>query len=179
LLSYPAAIPRFTRTLTRLADLLRARQAHRCSRWRRLDAGAQALLVLAHLRNGGTYTRLTAGFASVRRPPGDDDTCAERSTPAVPVAPGDVPGERPESCGEPSREDHDCHISPWRANATPLRLGLRAAPAGGWGGTEAGERGTRRQWGDRHDASPPDLAATSHRRTQQTPFGGTLIYRRR
>jgi hypothetical protein len=32
------------------------------SRWRRLDAAAQALLVLAHLRNGDTYPRLAAGF---------------------------------------------------------------------------------------------------------------------
>jgi len=31
-------------------------------RWRRLDPGRQALLTLAHLRNGDTYTRLAAGF---------------------------------------------------------------------------------------------------------------------
>ncbi|GGQ79113.1 hypothetical protein GCM10010166_56310 [Couchioplanes caeruleus subsp. azureus] len=35
---------------------------HNRSRWRRLDAGRQALLVLAYLRNGDTYTRLAAGF---------------------------------------------------------------------------------------------------------------------
>lgn len=34
----------------------------RRSSWRRLDAGRQALLALAHLRNGDTYTRLAAGF---------------------------------------------------------------------------------------------------------------------
>jgi hypothetical protein len=61
-LSYPAAIPLSTRTLTRLADLLRQRRSQRRSRWRRLDVGAQALLVLAHLRNGDTYARLAAGF---------------------------------------------------------------------------------------------------------------------
>jgi hypothetical protein len=32
------------------------------SPWRRLDPGQQALLVLTHLRNGATYTRLAAGF---------------------------------------------------------------------------------------------------------------------
>jgi hypothetical protein len=32
------------------------------SRWRRLNPGEQALLVLAHLRNGDTYTRLAGGF---------------------------------------------------------------------------------------------------------------------
>ena len=63
MLSYPAAIPLSTRTLTRLAELIRARRAQRRGRWRRLDAGAQALLVLAHLRNGDTYARLAAGFA--------------------------------------------------------------------------------------------------------------------
>jgi Helix-turn-helix of DDE superfamily endonuclease len=31
-------------------------------RWRRLSPGRQALLVLAHLRNGDTYSRLAAGF---------------------------------------------------------------------------------------------------------------------
>src|SRR5689334_2268945 len=63
LLSYPAAIPLSTRTLTRLADLIRAHRGRRRCRWRRLDAGRQALLVLAHLRNGDTYARLAAGFA--------------------------------------------------------------------------------------------------------------------
>ncbi|GLW22828.1 hypothetical protein Mame01_28710 [Microbispora amethystogenes] len=58
--SYPAAIPLSNRTLARLAELIRAR---RRSRWRRLKPGQQALLVLAHLRNGGTYARLAAGFA--------------------------------------------------------------------------------------------------------------------
>jgi hypothetical protein len=62
-LSYPAAIPLSNRTLTRLTELLRARRAERRSRWRRLDAGRQALLVLACLRNGDTYTRLATGFA--------------------------------------------------------------------------------------------------------------------
>ncbi|MEV0828177.1 transposase family protein [Nonomuraea rubra] len=63
MLSYPAAIPLSNHTLTRLAELIRARHAERRCRWRRLDASRQALLVLAHLRNGDTYARLAAGFA--------------------------------------------------------------------------------------------------------------------
>jgi hypothetical protein len=48
--------------LTHLASLLAAhRKSIRC-RWRRLSPGRQALLVLAHLRNGDTYSRLAAGF---------------------------------------------------------------------------------------------------------------------
>ncbi len=63
MLSYPAAIPLSNRTLVELADLLRRQRNQRRCRWRRLDAGRQALLVLAHLRNGDTYRRLGAGFA--------------------------------------------------------------------------------------------------------------------
>lgn len=62
MLSYPAAIPLSNHTLIRLAALIRARRAERRCRWRRLDASRQALLVLAHLRNGDTYARLAAGF---------------------------------------------------------------------------------------------------------------------
>ncbi|MEV0228405.1 transposase family protein [Nonomuraea sp. NPDC050786] len=63
MLSYPAAIPLSNHTLIRLAELIRDRRAERRCRWRRLDAARQALLVLAHLRNGDTYARLAAGFA--------------------------------------------------------------------------------------------------------------------
>ena len=62
MLSYPAAIPLSNRTLVRLADLIRAERTRRRSRWRRLEPGRQALLVLAHLRNGDTHARLAAGF---------------------------------------------------------------------------------------------------------------------
>ncbi|GAA5075702.1 hypothetical protein HNP84_005937 [Thermocatellispora tengchongensis] len=62
MLSYPAAIPLSNHTLIRLAELIRTRRAERRCRWRRLDASRQALLVLAHLRNGDTYARLAAGF---------------------------------------------------------------------------------------------------------------------
>lgn len=62
MLSYLAAIPLSNHTLIRLAELIRTRRAERRCRWRRLDASRQALLVLAHLRNGDTYARLAAGF---------------------------------------------------------------------------------------------------------------------
>ncbi|MEV4284047.1 transposase family protein [Nonomuraea bangladeshensis] len=62
MLSYRAAIPLSNHTLTRLAALIRAQRAARRCRWRRLDPSRQALLILAHLRNGDTYARLAAGF---------------------------------------------------------------------------------------------------------------------
>jgi hypothetical protein len=48
--------------LITLSDALRHRRAAVGTRWRRLSAGDQALLVLAHLRKGETYTELGAGF---------------------------------------------------------------------------------------------------------------------
>jgi hypothetical protein len=63
LLSYRASIPLSNHTLIRLAELIRAQRAERGCRWRRLDPAQQALLVLAHLRNGDTYARLATGFA--------------------------------------------------------------------------------------------------------------------
>jgi hypothetical protein len=62
MLSYPSSITLSTRSLTHLADLIRAHRRTRRSRWRRLDPSHQALLVLAHLRNGDTHARLGAGF---------------------------------------------------------------------------------------------------------------------
>jgi DDE superfamily endonuclease/Helix-turn-helix of DDE superfamily endonuclease len=61
-LSYPSTIPVSTRTLTHLTGLLRTERTRLGSRWRRLPPGRQALLVLAHLRNGDTFTRLATGF---------------------------------------------------------------------------------------------------------------------
>ncbi|GAA3913767.1 hypothetical protein Aau02nite_63500 [Amorphoplanes auranticolor] len=51
-----------SRTLNHLADRIRSDRQQRGSRWRRLSPGRQALLALAHLRNGDTYARLAAGF---------------------------------------------------------------------------------------------------------------------
>ncbi|GIJ30699.1 hypothetical protein Vqi01_58610 [Micromonospora qiuiae] len=62
MLSYPATIPLSSRTLNHLAARIRGHRKQRRSRWRRLEPGRQALLALAHLRNGDTYTRLAAGF---------------------------------------------------------------------------------------------------------------------
>ena len=62
MLSYPAAIPLSARSLNHLAGLIRRHREQRRSRWRRLDPGRQALLALAHLRNGDTLTRLACGF---------------------------------------------------------------------------------------------------------------------
>ncbi|MEU7906394.1 transposase family protein [Actinoplanes sp. NPDC049118] len=62
MLSYPAAISLSTRSLNHLADLIRTHRYQLRSRWRRLDPGRQALLALAHLRNGDTLTCLAAGF---------------------------------------------------------------------------------------------------------------------
>jgi hypothetical protein len=61
-LTYRATIPLSTRTLTRLTELLRARRRDVGSRWRRLEPDQQALLVLAHVRNGDTRDRLAGGF---------------------------------------------------------------------------------------------------------------------
>ncbi|GAA3950950.1 hypothetical protein Aau02nite_23020 [Amorphoplanes auranticolor] len=62
MLSYPATISLSSRTLNHLAERIRAHRKQRRPRWRRLDPGRQALLALAHLRNGDTFTRLAASF---------------------------------------------------------------------------------------------------------------------
>ncbi|MEU4660672.1 transposase family protein [Micromonospora chalcea] len=62
MLTYPASIPLSTRSLTRLTELIRDRRRALGGRWRRLPAQQQALMALAHLRNGDTLTRLAAGF---------------------------------------------------------------------------------------------------------------------
>lgn len=54
--------PASNRALRVLADALRTRRAAVGSRWRRLSAGEQSLLVLAHLNKGETYTALAGGF---------------------------------------------------------------------------------------------------------------------
>ncbi|GAB7040305.1 hypothetical protein JCM9533A_85370 [Catenuloplanes niger JCM 9533] len=51
-----------SRTLNHLANRIRSYRQQRKSRWRRLGPGRQALLALAHLRNGDTYARLATGF---------------------------------------------------------------------------------------------------------------------
>ena len=61
-LAYPCSLPLSAHTLTWLAEQIRVHGTAAGSRWRRLDPGRQALLVLAHLRCGDTYARLAGGF---------------------------------------------------------------------------------------------------------------------
>jgi hypothetical protein len=61
-LVYPSSMPVSNRALQVLADGLRHRRSAMGSRWRRLSAGQQALLVLAYLNKGETYTALAGGF---------------------------------------------------------------------------------------------------------------------
>ena len=62
MISYPAGMIMSNRALIMLSDALRRRRTERGTRWRRLRAGEQALLVVAHLRKGETYTDLAIGF---------------------------------------------------------------------------------------------------------------------
>ena len=62
MLVYPSSMPVSNRALQVLADALRHRRSVMGSRWRRLTAGEQALVVLAHLNKGETYTALAGGF---------------------------------------------------------------------------------------------------------------------
>ncbi|GAA1927339.1 hypothetical protein GCM10009753_71180 [Streptantibioticus ferralitis] len=61
-LVYPSSIDLSSRTPRYLAEQLRARRREIGTWWRRLPVGRQALLALAHLRCGDTYTQLAAGF---------------------------------------------------------------------------------------------------------------------
>lgn len=54
-----------TRGLIMLTDALQRRRAELRSRWRRLDPGRRAPLLLAHLRKGDTSAELAYGFAIV------------------------------------------------------------------------------------------------------------------
>lgn len=62
MLTYVASIPLSTRSLTRLTTLINAHRRELGGRWRALPAHEQALMSLAHLRNGDTLARLAAGF---------------------------------------------------------------------------------------------------------------------
>lgn len=62
MLVYPSSIDLSSHTLRFLSARLHARRREIGTRWRRLPAGRQALLALAHLRCGDTYAQLAAGF---------------------------------------------------------------------------------------------------------------------
>jgi hypothetical protein len=64
-LTYAATIPLSTRSRAYLSGPLAAHRQEIGSPWRRLDPGEQALLALAHLRNGDTYARLAAAAPSL------------------------------------------------------------------------------------------------------------------
>ena len=58
-----AALPLSCKTLNYAAGISRRHRKSIGSRWRKLNPGQQALLVLAHLRKGETFAGLAAGFA--------------------------------------------------------------------------------------------------------------------
>jgi hypothetical protein len=57
-----AALPLSSRTLSYTAGTIRGHRKSIGSRWRKLNPGQQALLVLAYLRKGETFAGLAAGF---------------------------------------------------------------------------------------------------------------------
>jgi DNA invertase Pin-like site-specific DNA recombinase len=61
-MSYPSGMTVSSRAVGMLADALRRHRNQRATRWRKLSAGRQALLVVAYLRKGETYTDLACGF---------------------------------------------------------------------------------------------------------------------
>lgn len=62
MLVYPSGVDVSSSALRFLTQQLRRHRRAIGSRWRRLSAGRQALLTLAHLRMGHTYAQLAAGF---------------------------------------------------------------------------------------------------------------------
>ena len=62
MLFYRAALPLSSKTLTYVTGIIRRHLASIGSRWRKLPPARQALLVLACLRKGETFTELAAGF---------------------------------------------------------------------------------------------------------------------
>jgi DDE superfamily endonuclease len=61
-LFYRAALPLSRKTLTFVSGIIRRHRRSTGSRWRKLNPGQQALLVLAYLRKGETFADLAAGF---------------------------------------------------------------------------------------------------------------------
>ena len=62
MLFYRAALPLSRQTLAFVSGIIRRHRAAIGSRWRKLNPGQQALLVLAYLRKGETFAELAAGF---------------------------------------------------------------------------------------------------------------------
>jgi len=66
MLFYRAALPLSRKTLNYAAGIIRRHRKSIGSRWRKLNPGQQALLVLAYLRKGETFADLAAGFGAGR-----------------------------------------------------------------------------------------------------------------
>jgi DDE superfamily endonuclease len=64
MLFYPAALPLSHQTLTYTTGVIPRHRKQIGSRWRKLNPGRQALLVLAYLRKGETFAELAAGFGT-------------------------------------------------------------------------------------------------------------------
>jgi uncharacterized glyoxalase superfamily protein PhnB len=62
MLSYRAALPLSSKTLTFVSGVIRRHRAAIGSPWRTLNCGQQALLVLVYLRKGETFAEIAAGF---------------------------------------------------------------------------------------------------------------------
>ena len=62
MLFYRAALPLSRKTLNYAAGIIRRHLKAIGSRWRKLNPGQEALLVLAYLRKGETFAELAAGF---------------------------------------------------------------------------------------------------------------------
>jgi hypothetical protein len=62
MLFYRAALPLSSRNLTYVSGIIRRHRSAAGSRWRKLNPGKQALLVLVYLRKGETFAQLAAGF---------------------------------------------------------------------------------------------------------------------
>lgn len=62
MLVYPSGVDVSSSALRFLSAKLRQHRRELGTRWRRLSPGRQALLALAHLRNGHPHAQLAAGF---------------------------------------------------------------------------------------------------------------------
>lgn len=69
MLVYPSGLDVSSSVLRFLSARLRAHRRSLGTRWRRLSPGRQALLALAHLRNGHPYVQLAAGWEWAPPPP--------------------------------------------------------------------------------------------------------------
>jgi hypothetical protein len=136
-LSYPSGSTAYNRALIMLAVVLRQRRSQSGTRWRRLNAGGQAWLVVAYSRKGETYTDLACGSRSAPRRStaicttvhGQRGSARPRALLLMACAPVRlqevVPAEWPAS-GAPLRRSGDSGSGPARSQAGGSRAGLVA-----------------------------------------------------